>query len=267
VTNNTKVDYKSYWQTKTDSGHRSSDPAFYQRKAIEQAALMSPQERAGPCLDLGCGAGELLEHLQHDLNVAVALDFSESMLDAARQRLSGSSIRLTNADLFDYLPTAAEPTWMTTGAINQYLDFQKTRRFLQLFTENRSARSLFLFDCVDPLRFAVLPFGSSYLPRVPTELPRWRAGLTSLSLWAHRVMTGIKIMLGLFDRTGVLLERGRMGFGYHPHHWRELIESFDLHCEIVSSLFYEYRFHIIIRKRPTEFLNKSGDREALEEAV
>lgn len=250
MTNNMNDPYKLYWQTKTTSGHRTEDPAFYQRKATEQAALMLPDERARPSLDLGCGAGELLEHLQHHVNVVAGLDYSDSMLQAARQRLGESSIRLTNSDLFDYLPTAAEPNWMTTGAVNQYLDWQQTRRFLQLFRDNPSARSLFLFDCVDPVRYAVLPFGPSYLPRRPALRPRWRAGLMSLYREARRVATGVELILGLFDRRGVLLNRGRMGFGYHPCHWRELIEPLDLECEIVSSLLYEYRFHVIVRKRP-----------------
>lgn len=243
-----ETDDKAFWRNQNSSLHRADDPMFYTRKAIEHAALMTEEERTAPCLDLGCGAGELLEHLQHHVNVVAGLDYSDSMLQAARQRLGGSSIRLTNSDLFDYLPTAAEPTWMTTGAINQYLDPQQSQRFLQLFKDNPSARSLFLFDCVDPVRYAVLPFGLSYLPARASKRSPMHATLWPIYLRVRRGIVGMKLALGFLGRSRAKLRGKGMGYGYTPSRWRSFLEPLGLECEIVSSLLYEYRFHVIVRK-------------------
>jgi SAM-dependent methyltransferase len=239
---------KEFWQAQTSSLHRADDPTFYGRKAREHAALMTPYERSRPCLDLGCGAGELLEHLRTDVNVVAGLDFSASMLAVARERLSGSGIRLANDDIFEYLPNASEPTWMTTGAINQYLDIAHLRRFLKIFNENPAARSLFMFDCVDPMRYSILPFGIGY---VTARQPKRTAIRTMIwpAFWrVRRAIVGMKLALGILGRPKAALGGIGMGYGYTPSQWRQLIEPLGLTCDIVSSLLYEYRFHVIVRK-------------------
>lgn len=241
--------YGEYWEGRTNSDHRSTDPKFFERKASEHSGLMTPHERASPCLDLGCGAGELLEHLQHHVNVVVGLDFSRSMLEAARRRLGDSPIELLNVELFAYLSAATEPTWMTTGAANQYLDPNQTERFLQAFADNTSAKSLFLFDCVDPIRFATLRFGSSYSPAHRVSVPQWQMRLRSVARRSQQTTTGLRLMVGSLSRGSQSLRRHNMGFAYLPHRWRAMIAAHDLECEFVSSLFYEYRFHIVVRKR------------------
>ncbi|MGE3643989.1 MAG: class I SAM-dependent methyltransferase [Beijerinckiaceae bacterium] len=242
-------DDKAFWNNQTSSLHRGHDSRFYARKAEEHAALLTNEERSAPCIDLGCGAGELLEYLQHHVNVTVGLDYSETMLAEARQRLSGSKIKLVNGDLFEFLPAASEPTWMTTGAINQYLDPQQTQCFLQLFKDSPSARSLFLFDCVDPVRYSIQPFGLSYLPAQASKRSRMRAMLWPAYMLARRAITGMRLSLGLLGRSGgAKLGRRGMGYGYTPAQWRLFLKPLGLECEIVSSRFYEYRFHVIVRK-------------------
>lgn len=210
---------------------------------------MTPHERSSPCLDLGCGAGELLVHLRDNVNITVGLDYSKSMLEAARQRLGDSPVQLLDTDLFAYISTATQPTWITTGAVNQYLDPHQTEQFLQAFSENTNAKSLFLFDCVDPLRYAVLQFGSRY-PDASLATQSWRAvRIARLLTSIRRTETGFRLMFGMLSRSNQALRRHSMGFAYLPNRWRDMIEALDLDCEFVSSLFYEYRFHVIVRKR------------------
>ncbi len=209
---------------------------------------MTDEDRAAPCLDLGCGAGELLEHLQNFLNITTGIDYSESMLDVARKRLVGSGITLKNSDLFEYVQSSVEPTWMTTGAINQYLEPKLLQQFLQLFKNNSSARALYLFDCVDPVRYAIYPFGLSYRPIRKTEINSLRARLRFINWYISRGVVYFKLTLGLLGRSGNKLGRTGMGYGYSPAEWRFFLDSLDLTCEIVSSQFYEYRFHVIIHK-------------------
>ena len=243
-----KTDAISFWKVQCSSLHRSSEPDFYARKSEEHAALMTPEERSMTFLDLGCGAGELLEYLQHRVNVVVGLDYSDSMLDVGRQRLTGSSIKLFNTDVFDYIQTAPEAIWMTTGAINQFLDKQEMTRFLRLFKANQLANSLFLYDCVDPVRYAFLPFGLSYLHQPPSKRSYLRALLWPAFWRARRALACLKLALGFFDKFGVRLGQASMGYGATPSQWRAILEPLNLNVEIVSSMAYEYRFHVIVRK-------------------
>jgi len=245
---NINDDERLFWSKQTSSLHRSDDPAFYRRKAVEHSDLMTDEDRAAPCLDLGCGAGELLEQLRHFVNIKTGIDYSQSMLDIARKRLAGSGITLKNSDLFEYLPSSVEPTWMTTGAINQYMDPKLLRQFLQLFKNNSSALSLYLFDCVDPVRYAIYPFGLSYRSTQKPECNSLRSKLRFAAWHFRRGLVCIKLALGLSGRSGSKLGRTGMGYGFAPAEWRFFLESLDLTCEIVSSQFYEYRFHVIIHK-------------------
>ena len=42
---------------------------------------------------------------------------------------------------------------------------------------------------------------------------------------------------------------GRSGFAFHPVFWLQLCEAHGLDCELTSSRYYEYRYHVVIRKR------------------
>lgn len=241
-------DERLFWNKQTSSLHRSDVRSFYERKAIEQSGLMTDEEREAPCIDLGCGAGELLEHLRCRVNITTGIDYSESMLKIARKRLAGSGITLENHDLFEYLPSSLERTWITTGAINQYLEPISLKRFLKIFKDNSSARALYLFDCVDPIRYAIYPVGLSYRPVQKIESNSLRSILRNIIFYFRRGLVCIKLGVGLFGRSGSRLGKAGMGYGYAPSEWRSFLESLNLECEIVSSQFYEYRFHIIIRK-------------------
>ena len=63
---------------------------------------MKPEEKAGGCVDLGCGAGELLYYFSDHAKIDMGLDYSRSMLDVARRRLDGKSITLSDAEAFAY---------------------------------------------------------------------------------------------------------------------------------------------------------------------
>jgi len=220
---------------------------FYSRKAGEHAALMSPEERSAGCVDLGCGAGEMLQFLADDVNVKVGLDFSESMLAAAREALGTRDIELTSADAFGYLATTEVPVWTTTGAMNQYLPAKDLKRLVSIFFDNPAARSLFLFDCIDPLRYRLMSLGISYRANYAVR----RGSLTQrekLAHFYHRVRYAAALSLGMFDGDVQWLGSPAMGYAVAPHFWHRVSAS-AISVEIVSSRYYEYRYHAILRKK------------------
>jgi len=238
-------DAKQFWSTQTSSLHRSSSEEFYRRKAKEHAALMSEADRGAGCIDLGCGAGELLRHLAASVRVAAGVDYSASMLAEARRRLDGLGIDLFEADPLDHLPGTTHRVWLTTGAINQYYDSERLLRLLDLLRDHASARVFHMFDCVDPLRYRVCPFGSGYLP--PRE-PRGRSIAWRVRRAAARWRVALALGAGRFEAATAPLGHAKMGFGQRPDFWIAAAAARGLGIEIVSSRFYEYRYHVRLRR-------------------
>lgn len=238
-------DAKQFWSTQTSSLHRFSSDEFYLRKAEEHASLMSAADRNSGCIDLGCGAGELLRHLAGLVRVAAGVDYSASMLTEARRRLDGLGIELFEADPLDLLPSTAHRVWITTGAINQYYDSDRLHLLLDLLTNHPSARVLHMFDCVDPLRYRVCAFGSGYLPPLESrDHSVFRRTRRAMARWRVAFALG----MGRFERPIARLGRTQMGFGQRPDFWIAAARKRGLGIEIVSSRFYEYRYHVRLRR-------------------
>ncbi|HLE88135.1 MAG TPA: class I SAM-dependent methyltransferase [Candidatus Brocadiaceae bacterium] len=262
---------QGYWEKQTSSRHRFGDDEYFQSKAREHASLMVDEHKSTGCIDLGCGAGELLKYLSEEVKVDLGLDYSDSMLDMAQKRLAGKNINLVKADLFDFLPDQKQKVWITCGAINQYLDIERQREFLNLFAKHHSAEALYLFDCVDPIRYSLLNsgIGIGYIdkdnpsvrgsnaiktllrpPRrtrsiIPMLKTRWKSIKTLLKLPQRRRLRFI---------TGVCQKIGGpgMGYGFLPKFWIDECNKRDLRLQIVSSRFYEYRYHVIINKKQNQ---------------
>ena len=239
---------REFWHSQTTSLHRDGSDDFYRRKATEHMRFFLPNERAWPCADLGCGAGELLRHLAGKINVVAAVDYSGTMLAEARRRLSGSSIRFHEAGVFDYLPKSHEKIWMTTGAVNQYLDKPAMDAFLSMFGKHDAARTLMLFDCVDPIRYALLAYGIAYQANMPSGDPAWRRVLRHFRRLQRRLVLAWQILTEGRNRAGIRLGKASMGYGYPPSYWRTAAARLGLDITFASSEAYEYRFHVFLRK-------------------
>lgn len=237
-----------FWHSQTTSLHRDGSDDFYRRKADEHARFFYANEHDWSCVDLGCGAGELLRHLAGKINVVAAVDYSETMLAEARRRLPGSSIRFHKAGVFDYLPKSHEKIWMTTGAVNQYLDKPAMDAFLDIFIKHNVVRTLMLFDCVDPVRYALLPYGIAYQTNMASGGPAWRRVLRYFRRLQRRLVLAWEILTEDRNQAGISLGKASMGYGYPPSYWRTRAARLGLEITFASSEAYEYRFHVFLRK-------------------
>lgn len=241
----TMDDYKSYWREQSHSGQREDSTAFLDKKAREHAQMVKCRADGDDgIIDLGCGAGELLLHLSKYIEIDCGIDFSETMLDRARQRLAGTGIRVEKQDIFSYLPIVSCATWITTQALNQYLDADEIKRMFSVFIESRHARALYLFDCVDPIRYIALQLGSRY-----SESDARVRGVIQGKRDIAAFLRLLKIVFG--NRNCVQWKSTGMGFAYTPAFWRKLVGGLGegrVSVEIESSKYYEYRYHVICRK-------------------
>ncbi|WP_315919379.1 class I SAM-dependent methyltransferase [Mesorhizobium sp. SP-1A] len=219
-------------------------------KAKEHAHHFPKSERHLESIDLGCGAGELLYYFSDLVRVSTGLDYSESMLTQAKERLKGKNIVLTNANAFEYLPDCKHYNWTTTGALNQYLAPIQIYSILDIFATNNNARCFYLFDCIDPLRIALMPYGIGYLPRA--KAPKGSA-LRQFKRFGHRTLVALRLAWQQFGQPFRKLPGEGMGYGFLPQFWIDAASSRGLHIELVSSRFYEYRYHVLLRKAaPTD---------------
>ncbi|MQA57522.1 class I SAM-dependent methyltransferase [Pseudomonas piscis] len=237
---------KDYWQDKTNSGHRFSSTEYFKKKALECTHVLEEFGAEGKIIDLGCGAGELLQHLTPIANISKGVDYSASMIESAKKLLDGIDIELEVANVFEILPQSDFPTWTTTGALNQYLNPSEITRVIEIFAKNEKASGFYLFDCVDPIRYLTLNMGSYY----STQLEPAPSGPGAKARSFIRGMLPCA-RLAAFKLSGnkwIKWKDQGMGIAYTPYFWFETCKKFNLKVSFISSKYYEYRYHVIIRK-------------------
>lgn len=234
---------KNYWSSVNSSSHRRSEPIFYEKNVKEHLSAMDPEDINLEIIDLGCGAGVLLEHYINATRVVVGLDFSSSMIAAAKDRI-GNKVDLVNADIFEYLPKCSIPVWMTTEGLNQYLTDSEIRRLIAIFKNNENAKSFYLFETICPIRFPLMNFGLSY--RNESWITKSYYG--GLKICLLRFKYALKLLFGGFEKGAHYLGTPRMGYAYTPRFWHVLAQEFGLNVEILGSKYYEYRYHVVLKK-------------------
>ena len=236
--------YQGIWDKKKDSGNRKNDDHYLDFKAQEQAMIVNRYDKNMECIDLGCGAGELLKFLILKLNVKEALDFSQNMIDMAKKVITNNKIIFIQADPFLYLPKCITPIWLTTGALNQYLDQTRMDALLEIFINNHNARSFYLFDCIDPIRFHTLPFGTSYLAKNQDG---------KIKLIFKRVSSIIQIifysLITQRNKKSIQFKNRNFGYGFLTLYWQQKAVEKKLDIKIISSFNFEYRYHVVLKKK------------------
>lgn len=113
-----------------------------------------------------------------------------------------------------------------------------------MFVDNEYVRTLCYYDTVDPIKYLLRQYGiiDSYI-----DNPRTNARAVAKNLYGVlKLLNGI-LFTFKYDKHVPL---GRMGFAFSPQYWIDICNQNGLSCQIVSSRYYEYRYHVLIRKPP-----------------
>ncbi|MFZ1569035.1 MAG: class I SAM-dependent methyltransferase [Thiolinea sp.] len=234
------MDYQKLWSSQNSSGHRSTGVNFWQKKSLEHIFVLG-NDKNEQTIDIGCGAGELLEYLiNSNVNVTEAIDYSETMLQAAKNRLKHSSIVFSSPDTLSHLSNTSCATWMACESINQYLDAHTQSIILDTFNNNSHAKSLYLFDTVCPTRFMLWN---------KTKILDYVSPTSRLSYLRHIYGFLKGLMQSVFiPNKFKSCNIGIMGYAFSPQFFMKQAMKKGLSIEIISSMYYEYRYHIIIKK-------------------
>jgi SAM-dependent methyltransferase len=238
-----ETSYLTLWNKADDSGNRFIESWYLEAKADEQVEVFSSDDQVKECIDLGCGAGELLQFMSRRLRVRVAFDFSITMINLAKKLVYSSRPEFVCADCFEYLPHCTVPIWITSGALNQYLDQVRLIELLQIFAKNDSAESFYLFDCIDPIRYATLFSGSKYSSDDTYE------GVKSIKSFLLNIYEFAKVSYKVnFISSTYKYEMLHFGYGHIPSLWYTIAKKYDFNIKIISSRYFEYRYHVILKK-------------------
>lgn len=236
--------YQDIWNAQITSGNRSDSEKYLDFKAQEHSWIVNNFDYEMKCIDLGCGAGELLKFLTTKLQIYEALDFSITMINKAKKEVLDEKIKFIHEDPFNYMPNCEMAVWLTTGALNQYLDQNRMDELIRMFKNNNSAKSFYLFDCIDPIRYQTLTLGSYYLMHKNNN---------TYKVMFKKIITGLKLIyvsLATTEKnTTIKFKDPKMGFGYLPIYWHKKAIENNLDIHIFSSINFEYRYHVFFTKK------------------
>ena len=215
--------FRDYWTRsgKTDSDHvlREGQDVF----RIGAAEIQPFLHGARTVLDLGCGAGELFQHLDLGGASYLCVDFSRSMLDTFAARHPGIRLEQGEAqtfatrDKFDLVIVNNVvqycAPWMTLASIQNAADaLAPGGRIFLGNVPHRGLRVAFYRGAFDPV-----PGG--FLRSVQARIFVW------------------------------MKPHDRIGYWYTPAEIGRFARSVGLECVIYGCALYPYRFTAILRKR------------------
>jgi len=193
----------------------------------------------GRLLDVGCGSCQVTTYLAPEFEQVYAVDFSESMLAAARQRVESSGV--TNVKL---LPGTAQnfPSTITradvilTNAVIQYLSHADFSRHLQECRRILSREGVVCVALIPDMARKKIYYYGRFNPHNFRRLRMLRS-------WIYLTRRRTK---------GYLLNDLRWdGIGnwfYQADIEKAAIEA-GFQADFRNSWFYEYRFHALLRPK------------------
>jgi cyclopropane-fatty-acyl-phospholipid synthase len=236
---------QKYWSGKTTGMHRHSTEDWFERQASELDAMLPD---GGILLDVGCGACELTTYLGTKFDQIYGIDCSETMLATARDRITGLSLK--NVKLFSgtaqkfpgEMPT---PNVIMSYAVVQSLSHEDLENHLQecsrvlapggavciAFVPDAGRKNFYYYGYFTDGRYRRLRLLRSWL--YLTRL-RAKAFLQDNFMW-----DGVG---SWFSKRDIELAAGKAGFD----------------VEFRSAWFSEYRFHALLRRRPSPDPSSQG---------
>jgi cyclopropane-fatty-acyl-phospholipid synthase len=234
----TKDDVIQYYADKSNGVHRYNTEAFFELEAKEKLFHMGAAESI---LDFGCGTADLLAYYAPHYAVVLGVDLSDNMVARANQRLAKFGFAHARARQADETTVwAIDPTLhfdvITSAGVMQYLSEAQIASFLAHAKERLTdAGRITMFDLVDPRLYWLMKYGwFRNQPLKAADLVS-AAGTTG-RIWARKAVRAL-------SRKA----EDHIGFSHHPAAIESLASREGFSVQIVRSMYYEYRYHVLLR--------------------
>jgi SAM-dependent methyltransferase len=216
--------FHDYWQRKTDSDHVPREG--YDVFRIGAGEIQPFLHGRRSVLELGCGAGELFEHLDVDRSAYLGVDFSRSMLDTFKARHAGVRLEHGEASTFT---TKEKFDFVLVNNVVQYCAPYRTLGILQ--------------NAADMLA----PGGRIFLGNIPDR----RARLAYRRGYFFGDRAGFLVRLGRFLRAVLFILGNRtdtVGYWYTPDEIARFAKPLGLEVAIFGCVLYPYRFSAVLER-------------------
>jgi ubiquinone/menaquinone biosynthesis C-methylase UbiE len=228
---------QKYWSTRIDGEHRYSGEEWFQKYASELLAMLPCR---GTLLDVGCGSCQVTTYLAPEFEQVYALDFSESMLAAARQRVESSgvtNIKLLSGTAQKFPSALARADVILTNAVVQYLTHADFCRHLQECRRILSQNGVICVALVPDMARKKTYYYGYFSPHHFGRLRSFRS-------WIYLTRRRAK---------GYLLNDLRwdgIGNWFYQADIEKAATEAGFQVEFRNSWFSEYRFHALLRPKP-----------------
>lgn len=231
-------EFRNYWQNKTDSGHRFKDEFWYSKLAEELLHLFPVR---GTLLDVGCGDAKILTHLAPHFDNVIGIDISDVMLGQAKKRVNEcgiSNIRFEQADACHFPDSVGKADLILSYGVAQYLEPKEISGYLRECKRVLNQGGM--------VGICTIPWANlKYLYRLK--------GLRDKALSPQRAI--LRYYLHIPRMIYSRIKRGVMadgiGLWYTHNQIKDIACAEGFNCEIVTSWYYEYRFHAILNPSNT----------------
>tara|TARA_B110001452_G_scaffold149371_1_gene124319 strand:+ start:6036 stop:6770 length:735 start_codon:yes stop_codon:yes gene_type:complete len=234
--NNIKPNFKIFWDGLEDSGHTFNTLDWYKKYAEEMIPYFSKRDIV---LDCGCGSGEMITSAAKYFNKIIGVDFSQSMLDKAKQ-----IIKLNNVDNIELLCanfteideySKQKVNGIYNNGVLQYIHFDETLIFLEKAKRQLIDGGEIIFFNVPNIKYLDL-----YGLRVFHSDER----VNPINLLKKHVRLSKDIIKEKIKNKNYIYDAG-IGYWYSEEDFRELAKLSGLKVEISASKFlhYAYRMH------------------------
>ncbi len=221
-----EAEFRDYW---TRSGKTDSDHVLREGVDVFRIAASEIQpflEGAKTVLDLGCGAGEVFEHLRLDRAGYLGVDFSRSMLDAFAAKHPG--VRLEQGEA-------------TTFTTREKFDLVIVNNVIQY------CAPWMTLACIQTCADALAPGGKIFLGNIPHRSHRvaYYRGTYQPSPpvgFEHLVRSVYAVLFVAVNR------HDRIGYWYTPDEIERFAKPLGLECSTFAGTLYPYRFTAILKK-------------------
>ncbi len=196
-------------------------------------------------LDFGCGSADLLAYYAPKYSIVIGVDFSNNMLNNARIRLNSfgyDNVQLVQADDINVWERVHESfDRITAGQVVQYFKLEQLDRFINGASKRLNpGGKIILFDIIDPRIYFLVKIGVLVSPK-NTFITK--TGITNIAKSTIRL--AILKFLSMLKQTPADI----IGNSHHPGDIYRIAKKSDFEMEYVCSMYYEYRYHLILTRK------------------